>query len=190
MGLDNAARINMLARRAGMSYGQYQAMVFEKNGYVATKKPEETETKTQKTEPKPSGKICVICGKPILGKVWGRTKTCSKACGYQLNLQRTKERFRALKQETQATFLKNCGYCGKEIRTNREYQRFCSDRCRNRYKAAVRRGVINPTPESCNMANRSYGKSRCGICGAEYTKRSPGQKFCTPECAHESRRRP
>lgn len=184
--MDNAARINMLARRAGMSYGQYQAMIFEQNGNVAAKRQEEPEAKPKKAGPKSNGRVCTICGKPIYGKVRGKVLTCGADCSYQLNLQRARERYRQTHQ-IREKFTKPCIYCGAEFKTWRDYQRFCSERCRDRYKAAVFRGVENPTAGKNSMATRTYGTAECEICGVSFTKRAPNQKCCSTECAAEKK---
>ena len=174
--MDNAARINMLAREAGMSYGQYQAMLFEQRGYEPIEKQEEPEEKMR-------GEFCVICGKPIPGSLGNRAKTCRKACSYQLNAQRARERYREL--HVSPVFEKTCIACGKNFKTAYKRQIFCSDRCRDHQKAKDYRARQRRMLES---GEKTYEMACCAVCGKEFIKRYPHKKYCGEKCRRLSER--
>lgn len=78
---DKVSTYASAARAAGLSYGQYMAMMQGKQ------KPE------PKPEPEPEPKwnrVCVVCGKKFFGI---RNKICCcGACAYERNLQKARER--------------------------------------------------------------------------------------------------
>jgi predicted nucleic acid-binding Zn ribbon protein len=162
------------ANRLGMSYGQFKAMLFEKNGYKPEPKPE--------PKPREGVRYCEVCGIELNPDVARTTKTCSKSCSYELNKQRTREYYRA-NRKFAATESVECAFCGGEFLPSRKVQRFCGPECRERYKAAARRGIEMPTSSTSGMAARSYGEGTCLVCGVKYTKRSPGQMACSKACS-------
>lgn len=181
--MDNAARINMLARQKGMSYGQYQAMLFEKNrNKPAEKKSKEAEPK-QITEAEK--RFCVVCGVELPPFAHRRAQTCGSAgCRAELNRRRCRESYRekiAFKPEGKY----ECAYCKTPFVPTRRTQRFCGKRCQEANKQAVRRGEIVQTGMLPGMANRSYGTGECVICGEAFTKKSARQKTCCAGCRKE-----
>ena len=176
MKMDNVARINMLARQKGMSYGQYQAMLYEQRGYQPEKR-KEPEDEAEK-------RFCAVCGKELSKYANKHAKTCGIACRTELNRRRSREYYRekiAFKPDGEY----ECAYCKGKFVPTRRYQRFCGSRCQEANKRAVRRGETVDTGMPPGMANRSYGTGECVICGGGFTKKSARQLTCCAGCRKE-----
>ena len=63
-----------------------------------------------------------------------------------------------------------CEGCGRTYRRLRQYQRFCTSRCRERASNARRADGY--------MARDVL----CAVCGAAYQQRKPWQQFCSSRC--------
>ena len=157
------------AKRLGMSYGQYKAMLFEKNGC----KP------VQKKAPEPENiRHCVICGRELLPGTRRTTKTCSGPCGWELNRRRNAERYRATRKIPD-TITKTCVKCGKQFTTTKRNQVYCTPECQAlRYRVKVD-----------GIKERRYGWSECQQCGRTYQKKASNQKWCSETCKRQARRR-
>ena len=176
--MDHLTQVVLAAQAAGMSYGKYVALQHElgRNPVPpALKRRIADETEEQEE------RRCEICGAILRPGIRGTVKTCGPVCSYELN----KRRNRAYYQKTlkfKPDVPVKCDYCDAEFMQNRRGQRFCSPKCKDAHKAAVRRGIASPTAKSNRMENRSYGPGICVVCGGEYVKKSARQMFCSPAC--------
>ncbi len=158
------------AKRLGMSYGQFKAMLFEKNGH----KPE-PKLQNQQQE---NIRRCEICGTELQPGARRTIKTCSGPCSEELNRRRNAAYYRA-NCGLPDTYTKKCKNCGKEFETAKSNQVYCSSQCQMmRYRYAAK-----------GTEGRSYGPAICMQCGNLYTKKSHGQKWCSETCKRKARRR-
>ena len=98
--MDNISRYEAEARKLGISYGQYSAMLRDRQMEVAAleeKTRQETKTRREKKQAL-LVPLCIACNKPFYQK--GREKTCSPECRAELKRIRDREyraKLRALK---------------------------------------------------------------------------------------------
>lgn len=183
--MDHLSMVAKAAKAAGMSYGKYVALQYElgRNPVPPALKrliAEETE--------EPEERRCEICGALLRPGIRGTVNTCGPVCSYELNKRRNREYYQKTMKFKPGAPVK-CDYCEAEFLQNRRGQRFCSPKCNEAHKAAVRRGIASPKAKSNRMENRSYGTGECVICGEMFTKRSARQMTCSKECrrAHSSK---
>lgn len=163
------------AAEAGMSYGKYVALKYERNGFKPEKRTDESD------EEQAGARRCEVCGRILPANARKNTRTCGKVCSYELQKKKNKEYYQ-MHRKFVATECRICEFCGSEFLPARKDQRFCGDRCRNFHKVYKRRGIAKPPPGTTAMQNRQYGPGTCVICGKEYTKRAPGQMTCSKKC--------
>lgn len=157
------------AKRLGMSYGQFKAMLFEKNGYKPALKEEPERENVRR---------CEICGIELLPGTRSTIKTCSGPCSLELNRRRNAAYYRATRKMPDS-YTKKCAHCGSEFKTTKGNQAYCSAQCQMmRYRYAKK-----------GTEGRSYGTAICEQCGTMYTKRSACQKWCSETCKRQAKRR-
>lgn len=121
------------ANRLGMSYGQFKAMLFEKNGY----KPDPKEEKQNRE----NARYCEVCGIELPPEARRTTKTCGKACSYELNRRRNAAHYRELRDPF-GEIIKKCPTCGKEFTTTKNNQVYCCSECQSlRYRVRRKKNV-------------------------------------------------
>ena len=117
--------ISVEARKLGMKYGEY----VEKFGHTLPKPkttPKQESTDSGRKKPKPSEKICEVCGKPFHGH--GSAKYCP-FCVLEGKRLKEKERRDKKKGETvdpQARKFANCAICGAVIVKSRPNHKYCN----------------------------------------------------------------
>ena len=57
-----------------------------------------------------------------------------------------------------------CQVCGREFEPHRRDQKYCSKKCRNKYR------------------NVKHEVKKCECCGREYVARAANQRFCSERC--------
>lgn len=67
---------------------------------------------------------------------------------------------------------KICECCGNEFIAKRSDARFCSDKCRKKFKRAEQKQTV---------------KIVCIICGNEFVQRHGNQQYCSDECSETAR---
>lgn len=108
------------ANRLGMSYGQFKAMLFEKNGYKPEPKPQK--------QGQENIRRCEVCGIELNPDLRKTIKTCSRSCSYELNRIRTAAYYRSSRKMAES-YTKKCKKCGKEFTTAKSNQMYCSSEC-------------------------------------------------------------
>lgn len=112
--MDIIAKVCVLARERGMSYGRYMALEFERRGGRALNR-EELLRKFPEQLNREDRVTCRGCGK--LFSLNGRTKNtkyCTPECYRESNARKAKQRFREAKSETDWQE-RTCVVCGKPI---------------------------------------------------------------------------
>jgi hypothetical protein len=103
-------QVVLAAQAAGMSYGKYVAIHFERNGFRPAFPAEEAEEEPEEV-PK-----CVICG-ALMPHARACVKTCGSACRKELNRRRSLERYRK-NAKSAPKEQRKCAYCGAEFIQN------------------------------------------------------------------------
>lgn len=138
--------ISVEARKLGMKYGEYVA----KFGHTLPKPKEEKQGEyapSGKKKPKPSEKICAVCGKPYLGH--GRSKYCP-LCVLEGKRQKELEWNDKRKGKTvdpNSRAFANCKICGNVFEKRHGHQIYCVGCKRekdNAYKAKYNREKYYP----------------------------------------------
>lgn len=158
------------ANRLGMSYGQYKAMLFEKNGCKPELRPQKQEQENIRR--------CEICGNELPPNIASNVKTCGPACSCELNRRRNAAYYRATRKMPDF-YIKKCAHCGTEFKTTKGNQVYCSSQCQMMRFRYAKKGT----------EGRSYGPAICTQCGNLYKKKSHGQKWCSETCKRQARRR-
>lgn len=175
--MDHLTQVVLAAEAAGMSYGKYVALQREL-GRPAV--PPALRRKAAEAADEPEW-ICEVCGEAIPIDRRRGSKTCSEECREERNRRRSLRVYWETKKFKPEQDWK-CAWCGKEFTPNRRSQRFCSVRCQEARKRAVRRGEAEPVNLTPGMANRSYGTGECVICGEPFIKRSHRAVTCSEAC--------
>ncbi|MBR1645714.1 MAG: HNH endonuclease [Selenomonadaceae bacterium] len=145
--------------------------------------------KKQKSPPKKSVFVCVVCGKNFQAVNRGNNSYCSEECRHRSKLE-----------------TRICEICGKEFSAliNGD-QRFCSETCYYQYrrrretkKCPVCGKEFKTSPSrkkiycssKCFASTVTLRESRtCAYCGKEFSARINGdQRFCSDECSRNARR--
>ena len=110
-------------------------------------------------------KICEWCGKeyePLFTDWDNKQKYCSTKCKRAHDYRVWKERHPYEYKPIRKIF--NCVICGTPLVKNQV--KYCSD-CRKK---------------TARMTTHMDDIMKCGICGKEFKRKSPCQKYCSPEC--------
>lgn len=116
--LDNLSRCSNEALAAGMTYGKYMALKYEK----------ERPPKMGASPPLPGWKVCPYCGAKFYA-AHGKMKYCSAICGTNATYQKRRE---TIIKNREPIPPKICAVCGKEfIPFNKDSRiKYCSEQCR------------------------------------------------------------
>ena len=169
------------ARRLGLSYGKYVALVRE--GLIEPLHVGEEHSGTGVPGgdlPEPEERRCVICGAVLPEDFRSSRKTCSRECSAELNRRRNNGYYQK-NIKFRATEKIPCLKCGELFLPNRKSQKFCGRVCQDSYNRARARARKNGGVVS-DMAHRNYGPGKCPVCGTEYIKRSWNQGVCSWKC--------
>lgn len=124
--MDALSRTALLARKAGMSYGQYVGLRFEKNGYKPVPGPEPILEVGQESD---EYSTCEICGKLFLKRDRNnRAKTCSDRCSLERKRKVVRERYRE-EHKNDPIKTANCIICGKKFAKRNSRNITCSEGC-------------------------------------------------------------
>ena len=170
---------NAEARKLGLSYGKYMAMV--RAGMLEEKYPDPK--KKAQAEEKTEERLCEICGGPMPEGARSATKTCGPVCSYELNRRRNQKAYMA-KRQLQAMHERACLRCEKIFLPSRVDQKFCSAECGKAYRTIVQRRIRNGETIS-DLRVRSYGIGVCSVCGDKFQKHSANHAVCSRECRAE-----
>lgn len=106
-------------------------------------------------------RVCALCGKEYEGI--GDTRYCPKCTAEQRkNVMR----------------IRICQDCGREFLGGPRARR-CADCAHNARNEASKRCRQNKSKNKKSVGSNGI----CEICGATFTRNSPRQKYCSPECA-------
>lgn len=122
---DNLTRCSNEALAAGMTYGKYMALKYEKEQVPKAKAP----------TPPPGWKVCPHCGKKFYAE-HGKRRYCSEFCQQQANYKAHRDRIFEKKSVPPAI----CRVCGHEFTPPKRDGRikYCSDECRSKAWEAKR----------------------------------------------------
>ena len=86
-----------------------------------------------------------------------------------------------------------CKGCGQEFELRYDNQLYCSTKCRMSYKAQQRRQNTRALPdahmgmsilEHWRQDNPDKLMATCPVCGKEFVRKSPWQKYCSAACRY------
>lgn len=139
--VDNLARCSNEALAAGMTYGKYMALKYEKE--------QAEKAKTHNSYPLPGWKVCPHCGKKFYA-THGKMKYCSDICGANAHYKMQRDRIVNGREPIPP---KICAVCGKEFTPPKNDSRikYCNEWCKRyannehtkeayRKKQAMKRG--------------------------------------------------
>lgn len=119
--MDALSRTALLARKAGMSYGQYVGLRFEKNGYKPMPRPEPV---LEAGEVDTGYAACEQCGKLFRRADRKNAKTCSEKCSAERSKRLAREKYQKKPVKTG-----NCVVCGREFVKRHKRHVTCSGEC-------------------------------------------------------------
>lgn len=153
---------NAEARKLGLSYGKYMALV--RDGLIRTEiAPEPAKgakgAKDAKEETEPEYElgtaVCAICGKEFPMRT-SKSRTCGPECRAELNRQRNRERYRRKNQGCDPK--KECNVCGRIFIPKRMGTLYCRTNA----------GKAQP---QCGAENYPRGRGQSSAHGAARTFR-------------------
>ena len=119
--MDNLAMDARKAAEAGLSYGQYVGLRFEKNGYKPMPRPEPV---LEAGEVDKGYAVCQQCGKLFRRADRKNAKTCSDKCSAERSKRVAREKYRK-----KPVLTANCVICGREFPKTHRLKNTCSGEC-------------------------------------------------------------
>ena len=149
---------------------------------------------------------CPECGKHFIKKAWNQ-RFCTVACRNKADLARWKQRTvkRREQRKAQPEWVACPGLdCQNIFLKKPQHRKYCSQKCK-RHTVYYLRQRKTPSFKTCDRCERTFvpkrhdsihchecARAECGVCGAEYVKKTPDHKYCSKKCSNKSRyaRRP
>lgn len=183
--MDHLARVNMEARKRGLSYGKYVALARE--GLVPSVPRDE------RTVPGPESdartRECANCGNAFYLSARGRgSKYCSDKCYRAMNNRRQREKYikvdRKPKPEAEKRTSAVCKQCGEEFSLENVHGsvKYCSEACRQKsHRRMERESYARKKASRAPVKQVRIGK--CEHCGEVMPVTRKTRKYCSEACA-------